>query len=238
VYQSPCSVYRDYQPKVGYLNSSTCCSVLPLTCSIHWLRFLERYNTSVFSVLVFIPAWMYATENRSCACWRPCSEDVSSTKSSAKSKWLILQLQQWHPRRFGCDCRSISNRLWRGVVTAYTIVAIQHQRWAVVIYLRRYGRKLLSRNTVTWRPVTGGRQHRTPAPQSFSRGTRSFTFLVSTNICRRFWHTPRISLIYQRVKISSLMLRPGKNSTGYRPAWVQLFRGIFQGTWHTLFQRG
>ena len=34
------------------LNVSTCCSVLPLTCSIHCLGFVERRNTSVFLVLI------------------------------------------------------------------------------------------------------------------------------------------------------------------------------------------
>lgn len=54
-----------------------------------------------------------------------CSEDASSIKSCAKSKWLILQLPtvtlaltHW----LGCECLSNSYRLWRGVVTAQTLV--------------------------------------------------------------------------------------------------------------------
>ena len=43
-------------------------------------------------MLIFIPAWSHAAANRSSACWRHCSEDASSTKSSAKRKQLILQL--------------------------------------------------------------------------------------------------------------------------------------------------
>jgi len=66
-----------------YVNFSTCCSVLLLTCSVH----------CVFLALMFIPAWSHAAANRSrIAYWRTCSEDASSTKSSAKSKRLILQL--------------------------------------------------------------------------------------------------------------------------------------------------
>jgi len=44
----PPSVTGKYYPKAQYLNFSTCCSVLPLTCSAHCLRFVERHNTSVF----------------------------------------------------------------------------------------------------------------------------------------------------------------------------------------------
>jgi len=36
----------------------TYCSVLPLTCSIHCLGFLERH-TSVFLVLIFFSAWSH-----------------------------------------------------------------------------------------------------------------------------------------------------------------------------------
>jgi len=72
-----------------YLNFSTCCSVLSLTCRIHCLGFVERHNTSVCLVLIFIPAWSHAAENRASACWRLLR---SSTKSSAKGKRLILQL--------------------------------------------------------------------------------------------------------------------------------------------------
>jgi len=35
------------------MNFSTCCNVLPLTCSIRWLVFLESHNSLVFLVLLF-----------------------------------------------------------------------------------------------------------------------------------------------------------------------------------------
>ena len=47
----------------------------------------------------------------------------------------------------------------------------------------RHGHKRLSRNTVTWQSVTGGRQRRDllkQLPESFSRGTRSCGFSWST----------------------------------------------------------
>jgi len=44
-----------------YLNVSTCCSVFSLTCRIHCL---ERHNTPIFLVLMFVPAWSHAAGNR------------------------------------------------------------------------------------------------------------------------------------------------------------------------------
>ena len=55
-----------------YLNAYTCCSVFPLTCRKHCLERLQRNNTSIFLVLIFVPVVSHAAENRSNACWRPC----------------------------------------------------------------------------------------------------------------------------------------------------------------------
>jgi len=88
VYQSSCSTFRHswIPPKVLELLH------LPLTCSIRFLELLERHNTWVFSLLIFIPALWNTAEKRSSACWRLCWEDPHSAKSSAKSKRLFLQL--------------------------------------------------------------------------------------------------------------------------------------------------
>ena len=52
-----------------YLELFTCCvSVLPLTFSVHWLRFLERNDTSVFEVLNFIPPLSQAAHVRGLRC--------------------------------------------------------------------------------------------------------------------------------------------------------------------------
>jgi len=59
-----------------YLNFSTCCSVLLPISNIHWL------GGGFWRDMI---AWSHAAENRSSACWRPCSEDVSSTRPSAKA---------------------------------------------------------------------------------------------------------------------------------------------------------
>jgi len=76
------------------LNVSTCCSVLPLTCRIHCLGRPERHNTSIFLVLIFVPAWSHAAEEKND---QMCTEDpvekihACSTNSSAKSKRFFLQ---------------------------------------------------------------------------------------------------------------------------------------------------
>ena len=49
----PPFVTRAYPPR--YLNFSTCCSVMSLTSSAHCFAFLERHDTSVFLVVIFIP---------------------------------------------------------------------------------------------------------------------------------------------------------------------------------------
>jgi len=51
------------QPVNQNVKLPTYCSVLPLTCSIHWLGFLDRYNTSIFSVLIFIATCSHTTAN-------------------------------------------------------------------------------------------------------------------------------------------------------------------------------
>jgi len=53
--------------------------------------------------MIFNLVRLHAAENRSSACWRLYWEDASSTKSSAKSKRLILQAPTVTPP---------STRLW------------------------------------------------------------------------------------------------------------------------------
>jgi len=110
-----------------YLNVSTCCRAFPLTCRIHCLGRLERHNTSIFSVLIFVPAWSHAELNRSNACWSKARGEMldqmradgpvekihaCSTNSSAQSKanGLSCSFQLWHLRRRVCDCLSNSYR--------------------------------------------------------------------------------------------------------------------------------
>jgi len=58
----------------------------------------------VVIVLIFILARSHAAGNKSSACWRPCWEDASSTKSSAKVYGWSCSSQIWHPPWLGRDC--------------------------------------------------------------------------------------------------------------------------------------
>jgi len=78
------------------LNFSTSCRVLLFTFSINYPGVLEKHNTSVFLVLILILA-LCAAENRLSEYWRPCWENSSRTKSSAKTKRLVLYLQTESP---------------------------------------------------------------------------------------------------------------------------------------------
>ena len=75
-----------------YLNFSTCFNDTPPTCREHWTGFLERCNTSILEMLIFIPAMSHAAAKPFNACWKPDSEDASKTKSSAKSSRPIFHL--------------------------------------------------------------------------------------------------------------------------------------------------
>ena len=74
-----------------YLNFSTWFSVAPFTCNTYWSGFLERWNTSVLVVLIFIPAVLHASAKLFNARWRSDFEKESRAKSSANSRRLILQ---------------------------------------------------------------------------------------------------------------------------------------------------
>jgi len=71
-------------------------------------------------------------------------------------RWNGFTGRNWPASRY-VESRNIDRR----AVTAHTIAWVQHQRWTVVIYLRRHGHNVLSRNTVTWRPARDTSQHRT-----------------------------------------------------------------------------
>jgi len=59
-------------------------------------------------------------------------------------------------------------------------------------------------------------------------------------MCRRLWHTPKISRKFAgEWRFGLWCYGRDESRPGYRPALVRLFRGIFfQGTWHILFQGG
>ena len=134
----------------------------------------------------------------------------------------------------GPYCSEPWHRLWRGVMRAHTIVGVQHQHWTVVIKLRRHGHNLLSRNTVTWWPARGTRQHRIPvtSPKAFHEEPDHILSRGPQNISIRLWHAPRISRKFAGVRLWSVVLRPRR-----KPHWVSSSFGsiIFATSWHTLF---
>jgi len=79
---------------------------------------------------------------------------------SFKADGWSCNFQQWHPPWLGCYSLSNSYRLWRGVVTAHTLVGVQNPPWTVVIERCRHEHKFLSRYAMTWRPVKSDRQYR------------------------------------------------------------------------------
>jgi len=50
---------------------------------------LETQNTSIFLVLIFVPAWSHAVENRSKACGRPCWDDPRMQHQFVRKKQTV-----------------------------------------------------------------------------------------------------------------------------------------------------
>jgi len=71
-------------------------------------------------LLIFIPAWTHAAENRQSSCCGPVERMQIEPNLRQKVNDWSYSLQQWRACRFGCFCLSNSCRLWRRMVTAYT----------------------------------------------------------------------------------------------------------------------
>ena len=85
----------------------------------------------------------------------------------------------------------------------------------------------LMRNTVTWRPVSGGHQHR------FSWGARSYAFLTSTkHVKTSSAYSQDFSKFCWREKFGLYCYGRNESCTWYHSGLIQLFRGmVFPGTW-------
>jgi len=94
----------------------------------------------------------------------------------------------------------------------------------------RHGHKPLSRNTVTWRPVTGGHQHSTPAtfPKAFHKEPGLALSSGRQSMRRRLWHTLKISKKFSGEWMFSVLL-VCNDTTG-----TQTALGIIQ-LWFTYF---
>jgi len=88
------------------------------------------FNPALLLVLIFIGSWSHAAENRSTGCWRRCSEDANSNKSSAKANFWSCTSEHRHSRPIGCD--RLSNLIKEWVVAAHTPVGVQHPQWTVL----------------------------------------------------------------------------------------------------------
>jgi len=114
-YQSRLSTLVNTTPR--YLKISTCCSVLYF-CSLAENTALGvlRHNTSIFSEMIFVPAWSHTAETDQMR-----AEDLvekihtCSTNSSAKRKRFTLQ--------FPTVIR-LSTRLWLSIPGVYNLLLL------------------------------------------------------------------------------------------------------------------
>ena len=106
------------------LNTSSKCSTLPTTQSVHWFFFCNTYESDELNVTIWLVAWTlqssYALHhpNRSCR-WIGSSFPIScmSQSGSAFSCWTTrfssrLQIEncnKWYRRQFLVQCRNIGN---------------------------------------------------------------------------------------------------------------------------------
>jgi len=96
----------------GHISYCTTVRGPDILCQVIFSGYVTFYQRNTFFVNTFFHYWQNAFYGR--------------------AKWLRrsdLSCGPW--------CGEPWYRLWRGVVTAHTIVGVQHQRWTVVSYLRR-----------------------------------------------------------------------------------------------------
>ena len=140
--------------------------------------------------------------------------------------------QVWSTSR----CAKSPDTNWR-VVTAHTIVGVQHQRWTVGIYLLPHGRNFLSRNLVA---VLDGQQDEPvntvllQHPQKYSRGTRQYTFHTfpsSTKpLCTSLAYSQDLSKIFWSGKFFCSATTATKTAQCIIQLWFNYFRGIMTCT--------
>jgi len=137
----------------------------------------------------------------------------------------------------GPSCGEPWYRPWRGVVTAHTIVEVQHNA-------ERLWFNSVNRDTIFWtrmqlwtpsqRFPSTPYSHNTPKAFHEEPG-HIYTSPGRQNMCVSFWQAPMdFSKICCRVEICSVVLGPRQNRTGYHPAWFN----YFATSWHTLFLGG
>ena len=164
-----------------------------LTCNIHCLEFLEKHNTSIFSVLILFPAWSHAAKNRSTSSWRSCWEDVAVPNHPREASG-------WHVQLPAATCPS--NRLWLFHQFIWNIKrrgdSTNHCRSLTLTVngcdLTLPTRTQMSEQEYNDLTVKGCDQHRTHATlaKAFPEELSRILSRGRPNMCRRLWHTPKI----------------------------------------------
>jgi len=174
------SISCEYQPR--HLNITTCSHVLRLTCRVHCLWFLERHNTSVFSV-----DFHSGLTKRN---WKPMHCMCKALFWRCKQYQIVSKIQM-------VDLASSnSDTLVESVaVTVYPIHVHYEEEWwwhTTLSGFNTHGEQLWL-NLPTWTQTSeqeysdlmaSNRWSSTPyspnSSQNFSLGTQSYTLLRST----------------------------------------------------------
>jgi len=81
------SVTREYHPKVLERLHLLQCIFAHVQNTLLWTSWETQYLN--FLVLIFVPVWSHAAENRPNACWRPCWEDPHMQYQFVRKKQMI-----------------------------------------------------------------------------------------------------------------------------------------------------
>ena len=168
-----------------YLYFRTCyCSVLPLTCSIHLIVFQDRWNTVPWPFSCWF-SFQLTSAQKVITCM------LKAMFRGFKYHQTVCKMQTVDPPASNSDIDVYS------AMTVYPL-HIDHNVDSTQPCLESntHGKrlwfyaadmdKLLSRNTVIWRPETGRHQHRTPRPQKVLLW-KSLNQCINDNIPTRYW---------------------------------------------------
>ena len=98
-----------------YLNLFTCCSVFPFTYRVHCLGFVDRHSTSIFLVLIFIPARSHAAK-KTLECM---------LKTVEKTLAVPNRLQKVN----GCSCSSLLWHPLSDIISEKTVAGFAVNAW-------------------------------------------------------------------------------------------------------------
>ena len=117
-------------------------------------------------------------------------------------------------------------KLWKGMLTAHTFTPTVNGPDLTL----PHGNKLLSMNTVNWRPVTCGSQHRTPAtlPKLFTRNLVVCFLEVDKTCVDVFCILPRfLKNLLESENLICNATGGTKTALGIIPVWFNYFAASF-----------